>query len=81
MKLWIDDVRPAPGDMFHDWIWCKSVNIAKEIIIIQEDEGNPIEFIDIDYDAGDFFQYGAITLNSLIGSKRLVVIIPFISIA
>lgn len=58
MKLWIDDVRPAPGDMFHDWIWCKSVNIAKEIIIIQEDEGNPIEFIDIDHDAGDFFQYG-----------------------
>ena len=28
MKLWIDDVRPAP----EGYIWCKSVNIAKNIL-------------------------------------------------
>lgn len=28
MKLWIDDVRPAP----EGYVWCKSVNQAKEAI-------------------------------------------------
>ena len=28
MKLWIDDVRPAP----EGYIWCKSVNEAKRAI-------------------------------------------------
>ena len=28
MKLWIDDVRPAP----EGYVWCKSVNIAKNIL-------------------------------------------------
>lgn len=28
MKLWIDDVRPAP----EGYIWCKSVNETKELI-------------------------------------------------
>ena len=28
MKLWIDDVRPAP----EGYVWCKSVNEAKEVI-------------------------------------------------
>lgn len=32
MKLWVDDVRPAPGDCFHEWAWCKAVNTAKTII-------------------------------------------------
>ena len=27
MKLWIDDVRPAP----EGYVWCKSVDEAKEI--------------------------------------------------
>ena len=57
MKLWIDDVRPAP----EGYVWCKSVNNAKYYIdkysnridwdnnIIDE-----IELIDIDHDAGDY---------------------------
>ena len=28
MKLWIDDIRPAPKD----YLWCKSVNEAKECV-------------------------------------------------
>ena len=29
MKLWIDDVRPAP----EGYVWCKTVNEAKSEII------------------------------------------------
>lgn len=32
MKLWIDDVRPAPDG----YVWCKSVNEAKDKIIHNE---------------------------------------------
>lgn len=69
MKLWIDDVRPAP----EGYVWCKSVNQVKEYIIFYEEEVikrvilHPtveefdkwnIELIDIDHDAGDYAQYG-----------------------
>lgn len=32
MKLWIDDVRPAP----ESYVWCRSVNEAKALILKQE---------------------------------------------
>ena len=32
MKLWIDDVRPAP----EGYVWCKSVNEAKDVIVRTE---------------------------------------------
>ena len=59
MKLWIDDVRPAP----EGYLLCKSVNEAKKAITGVEwnntaayDGTNyePIELIDIDHDAGDY---------------------------
>ena len=60
MKLWIDDLRPAPKG----YIWCKSVNQAKNIIRARsfyEEIGIPkiqcdcsIEILDIDHDAGDY---------------------------
>lgn len=34
MKLWLDDVRPAP----EGYVWCKSVNEAKSVIESSEDE-------------------------------------------
>lgn len=51
MKLWVDDVRPAPDG----YIWCKSVNgvinaITSCEIILQEPLN--IELVDIDHDAG-----------------------------
>lgn len=51
MKLWIDDIRPAPKD----YIWIKSVN---EAILIINTYKNAIELIDIDHDAGRYAQYG-----------------------
>ena len=52
MRLWIDDVRPAP----EGYVWIKSVNDAKADIEYLEDlnESIYIEVIDIDHDAGDF---------------------------
>lgn len=57
MKLWVDDIRPAP----EGYVWCKSVNEAKDMISkyservigdhIRYDE---IELIDVDHDAGEF---------------------------
>lgn len=63
MKLWVDDVRPAP----EGYVWCHSVWRAIKEIQLREYEikefGDiesiePIELIDIDHDAGDFAQYG-----------------------
>ena len=52
MKIWVDDVRPAP----ESYIRCKSVNATKECI--NQIEGcypdEEVELIDIDHDAGDF---------------------------
>lgn len=63
MKLWIDDIRPAPDG----YVWLKSVNEAlnflKHFIIfanhtwvcMREPNTFPnIELIDIDHDAGDY---------------------------
>ena len=54
MKLWIDDVRPAPDG----YVWRKSVNAAKRYIKNIERYWIPpldkIEIIDIDHDAGNF---------------------------
>lgn len=55
MKLWIDDVRPAPDG----YVWCKSVNEAKDWIDLSEfDFMEKIELIDIDHDAGDYASDG-----------------------
>lgn len=57
LKLWIDDMRPAP----EGYVWIRSVNKAHEFIEIYEniyrrerDLFMKIELIDIDHDAGDF---------------------------
>lgn len=51
MKLWIDDVRPAP----EGYVWLKSVEEAKVYIGIAElVRGETIDLIDIDHDAGIF---------------------------
>lgn len=57
MKLWIDDVRPAP----EGYTWCKSVNEAKYIIthdgvVSRNNTVWYIELIDIDHDGGDYIK-------------------------
>ena len=66
MKLWIDDVRPAP----EGYVWFKSVNEAKRCIQMSEAlvldnriDGYPdgidkLEYLDIDHDAGDYAKDG-----------------------
>ena len=50
MKLWIDDLRPAP----EDYIWIRSVSDARKIIEIAEGRKENIEIIDLDFDSGDY---------------------------
>ena len=62
MKIWVDDVRPAP----EGYIWCLTVNEAKAVIqnitalqgITYNETVPVIELIDLDHDAGDFSMYG-----------------------
>lgn len=58
MKLWVDDVRKPPESFISEYIWVKTVYMAKEIIQIREEENFPFELIDIDHDAGDFVGAG-----------------------
>lgn len=71
MKLWIDDIRPAPEKGV---IWCKSVNEAKDFIQKWENHSKIWEnvsgltqecierkttlLIDLDHDAGDYVSDG-----------------------
>ena len=56
MKLWVDDVRLAPGG----YVWCKNVNEAIETIKLTEyicngfGRKSVIELIDLSHDAGDY---------------------------
>ena len=63
MKLWVDDVRPAPKGYFHVY----SVEQAKTLIKLVETWNGeepwhwsiiPIELIDLDHDAGDYANDG-----------------------
>jgi hypothetical protein len=67
MKLWIDDIRPAP----EGYIWCKSVNEAKNTIVdpnakfadqfrkgLEPDYSLYIGLIDLDHDAGEYASDG-----------------------
>lgn len=62
MKIWVDDVRPAPTE--GNWVATQTVNEAKEIIRFVEDVCHSlgyfstIELIDLDHDAGDFVNEG-----------------------
>lgn len=72
MKIWVDDVRPAP--IGEGYITCKRVDFVQKLIVIWENKwispdpvvqedmleiyGDTIELIDLDHDAGDYAQYG-----------------------
>ena len=59
MKLWVDDVRPAPDGS----VWIKSVDEAKESIRFVEDFCKYYNLpcmieLDIEHDAGDYAKFG-----------------------
>ena len=57
MKLWVDDVRPAPDGYYR--VAITSVFLAIAFIETTEKFGdNDIELIDLDYDAGEYAKYG-----------------------
>ena len=58
MKIWIDDIRPAP----EGYVWCKSVNEVIDTIdtigLSDEYFDLPITLVDMDHDAGDYASDG-----------------------
>ena len=58
MKLWVDDIRPAP----EDWCQAYSVNAAKEMILANW--GN-IEGISLDHDSSIYYRFGGDYINIL----------------
>lgn len=62
MKIWVDDVRPAP----EGYVWCQTTNEVKHVIMhvmalgqIRNIDNLPrIELIDLDHDAGLLSRWG-----------------------
>ena len=54
IKIWIDDVRPAPKG----YIWIRSVNEAKRFFNSTIGKNRVIALVDLDHDAGDFASFG-----------------------
>lgn len=50
MKIWLDDIRPAP----EGYTWCKSVNKAKDLI----ENNSTIVELNLDHDLGDYAKDG-----------------------
>lgn len=52
MKLWVDDLRPAPPG----YVWARSVHEARIHIcqMTKPDESHNIDLLDLDHDAGDW---------------------------
>lgn len=58
MKIWVDDIRPAPDG----YVWCKSVYATINLI---NECNDYIELISLDHDAGDFYSFGGDYINIL----------------
>ena len=55
LKIWVDDVRPAP----EGYVWLKSVNEVKKYLADPHILCNyEISLIDLDHDAGDYAKDG-----------------------
>lgn len=48
MKLWLDDVRPAP----EGWEWAKDAETAVAKLMIAVEREEPIESVSLDHDLG-----------------------------
>ena len=64
MKIWVDDVRPAP----EGYIWCKSTLNALHTIYHNADV---IKEIHLDHDAGEYALEGGDYINVLLNLERL----------
>ena len=50
LNIWLDDIRPAPNG----YVWVKSVNQAKRMIIAAEMSYEEIFELNLDHDLGDY---------------------------
>ena len=64
MKLWIDDVRPAP----EGYVWLKSTNAALRFIC---EHNCDIEEISLDHDAGTYASWGGDFIEVMKEMERL----------
>jgi hypothetical protein len=72
VKLWIDDVRPAPDG----YVWAKSTNEAIRYIKVFLHNGKDIELINIDHDSGDYYDDGGDYIRVLDWLERHMCDIP-----
>ena len=72
MKLWVDDVRPAP----EGYEWAKSVNEAIDILRRWINCRVRVEVIDLDHDAGDYVNDGGDYIKILDWLERIMVDVP-----
>ena len=73
MKIWLDDLRPAP----YGFVWCRSVNEAKRAIEEAEKSAS-VELIDCDHDLGDYVHDGGdgIKLLDWLAERGMFYLIP-----
>ena len=72
MKLWVDDVRPAPNG----YEWIKTTEGAIDRIKHLGRCGIEIELLDLDHDAGDFAEFGGDYIKILDFLERVMISIP-----
>ena len=73
MKIWLDDIRPAPDG----YVWCRSVN---EVIGVISNTNDKIELIDCDHDLGEYARMVETGLSCLIGWQNMDFSIKYIYI-
>lgn len=61
MKIWLDDLRPAP----EGYVVAKSVNEAIGVVTEAEEKNIEIELLDIDHDLGDYASDGGDAIKLL----------------
>ena len=72
MKLWVDDVRPAP----EGYEWIKTTEGTIERIKHLGRCGVEIELLDLDHDAGDFVRFGGDYIKILDFLESVMISIP-----
>jgi len=61
MKIWLDDIRPAPKG----YEWARSVNEAIALVKNAEEKGDEVEIMDLDHDLGDYYSDGGDAIRIL----------------
>ena len=77
MKIWVDDIRPAPEGYS---VWAYTTEIAIDVIKKADSLGIEIELLDLDHDAGDYAKEGGDYIKILEYMERHNIKVPPIRI-